>query len=560
MFGGEVERAAVAWGRRLFGRLFVDGDDGKLAKQMSEDRDIKDMDGKAGSAGGEEGGKVAATAGRGAAALAVAKLYFLVSGLAIYFVLPRILSPEQWGDYLLVTGVAVIINNVMVSGTIQAVSRFTAQNEVAAAQVRWAGLRMHAFLGTGASVLLMGLGVFLSWWWKDLALAPLFLLMGAMVVFYANYSVFVGSANGQRRFLRQAGLDMGYATLKAILVLLGAWLLASHGDKVGVGGALGGLVTASGVILVVSVLVVGAPSRAEPKIPVRPLAKFALALFLYTLIFNLLMRVDLILIKRFGATLAPAGVGSAAFASKLAAQYGTAQVFAFVTLQVLMSVALVLFPLVSRSTAEKDHEKTRLYVGQTMRVGALVGAGVAAVLSSRPGDIVTVIYPETYRAAGLALQYLSWGVAALALMALGCWALNGAGKSKQAILVVLVALVAAAGLDLAALMTADNPAEVLSHTAAATAAGMGVGLVAAAWSLWKNFGVFMPWASLVRVLVAGGVTFAVGLQFGSASRLVVLGRAFGLGILYLVVLAVLREFTKADLELFKGLLSRKKKA
>ncbi len=512
------------------------------------------------AAGVEEGSeaKVAATAGKGAAALAVAKLYFLVSGLAIYFVLPRILSPEQWGDYLLVTGVAVIINNVMVSGTIQAVSRFTAQNEGAAAQVRWAGIKMHSVLGTGAALLLVTLGISLSWWWKDMALAPLFLLMGAMVVFYANYSVFVGSANGQRLFIRQASLDMGYATLKVILVLLGAWLFASSGGKVGVGGALGGLVSASAVILLVSVLVVGAPSRLDPKIPVRPLAKFALAMFLYTLIFNLLMRVDLILIKRFGAMLAPAGVGSASFASKLAAQYGTAQVFAFITLQVLMSVALVLFPLVSRSSAEKDHEKTRLYVGQTMRVGAIVGVGVAAILAARPGDIVTVIYPETYRAAGLALRYLSWGVAALALIALGCWALNGAGKSRQAIVVVLAALLAAAGLDLLALVTAQDPSQVLSRTAAATAAGMGLGLLVVAWMLRRVFGVFMPLASLLRVLLAGGVVFGLGMFLGHASRLMILVQSLGLGLVYLLLLALLREFTKADMELFKGLLPGKK--
>ncbi|MCD6499299.1 MAG: hypothetical protein J7M25_13485 [Deltaproteobacteria bacterium] len=496
-------------------------------------------------------------AGKGAAALVIAKLYFLLSGWIIYFTLPRILDARQWGDYLLVVGLTSVINNVMVGGTIQSISRFTAQSEATAAQVRWAGMRMHSMLGTSAAVLFVGVGAALSLWWSDLGLVPLFFLMGAMVVFYSFYAVFVGSANGQRAFVKQAGLDMSYATLKILFVLGGAYLLSSWGGRTGVGGALGGLVTAAAVIMAVSVAVVGRPSRAEPKISVRPLIRFTLALFLYVLVLNLLMRSDLFLIKKFGASLAGAGQDAAAYASTLAAKYGTAQVFAFIIYQVLMSVAFVVFPLVSKSTFENDHETTRGYVRQTMRAGLMVSAGVAAVLSSMPEAIISVIYPPQYRIGGISLQFLAWGVAGMSMTVIGCAVLNGAGKTKHAVAATGLTLVLAIVGNIIVLSRARTEEQILVRAALTTTTAMLIGFGATGGLLWHHFRAFIRPVTIVRVVIAAAATWTLGHELPEFGRVATVGLSGGLLVVYGVILIVLRELGPDDRKLLTGLLKRR---
>ena len=86
-------------------------------------------------------------AGRGVLYIAFAKLYFMLVGLVMQLRLPAILSRGAFGSYSLVSNIASLVNNVLVTGTIQAVSRFSAQEPAKARRVQQAGLRMHVRLG-----------------------------------------------------------------------------------------------------------------------------------------------------------------------------------------------------------------------------------------------------------------------------------------------------------------------------------------------------------------------------------------------------------------------------
>ena len=64
------------------------------------------------------------TAGRGVLYIAFAKFYFMLAGLIVQFRLPALLSRVEWGSYSSVNALISPVNNVLVTGTIQAVSRF----------------------------------------------------------------------------------------------------------------------------------------------------------------------------------------------------------------------------------------------------------------------------------------------------------------------------------------------------------------------------------------------------------------------------------------------------
>jgi hypothetical protein len=149
--------------------------------------------------------------------IAFAKLYFMVAGALIEFRLPVILSRAMYGAYGVVSSLVSPINNVMVTGSIQAVSRFTAQKPETARIVEAAGLRMHLWVGVPTAILFIAGGAGLvGWAMGDTAKIGPLMLAGVIVMTYAFYAVLVGTANGLRQFNRQAGLDVTSATLASV--------------------------------------------------------------------------------------------------------------------------------------------------------------------------------------------------------------------------------------------------------------------------------------------------------------------------------------------------------
>ena len=142
----------------------------------------------------------ATSASRGVIFIALAKLYFMVAGYVIYFVLPRMLGSEvSWGEYSVVVGLVSVIDNVIVTATIQGVSRFTAQQEDLAEAVKKTALRVQLVLGGGTAALYALLAPWIARWERDPALTPLYRYSAGIVLCYSFYAVFVGSLTGAAR-------------------------------------------------------------------------------------------------------------------------------------------------------------------------------------------------------------------------------------------------------------------------------------------------------------------------------------------------------------------------
>jgi O-antigen/teichoic acid export membrane protein len=491
------------------------------------------------------------TAGRGVLYIAVAKLYFMMAGYAIYFVLPRLLHDEaQWGDYLVVIGLVSVIDNVLVTATIQAVSKFTAQQEAHAEAVKRAGLQVQLILGVGLAALYVVGAPWVARWERDASLTNLYRLSAGIMLCYAFYSVFVGSLNGLRRFGRQAALDMTFATLRMAAILSAAAM------GMGVAGAIGGFVAAAVVILVVSALWVGLP-RGTTRFAVRELWSFMAQLFVYTLALNLIMRVDLFLVKRFAAELSGAAAAEAAkVASAYAGYYGTAQSLAFIPYQAILAVAFVVFPLVSRSTFENDLKTTQSYVRQTLRLSLIFVVGVAVVFMANPEAVINVVYQSKYRIGGPALRVLSLGMICFSMFTIINTILNGAGRTGQAIISGVVTLAAASAANYVLIPRAATPESALFIAAAATASAMALGMIISAIFVYKDFSALIPSLSVVRVVIAGVVALVVGHFVPERSKLFTLAECVVVVAVYVVVLIVLREFSADDVARFRRVLRR----
>jgi stage V sporulation protein B len=531
-------------------------------------------------------------AGRGVVYIAFAKFYFMFAGLFVQIRLPALLSRASFGAYSLVASIASFVNNVIITGTIQAVSRFSAQEPGKARAIQHAGLRMHVRLGLPIAIGFIAAAPLVSMFLLDSSKTAPLMLAGLIVGGYSFYAVFVGTANGLHLFHKQAGLDITFTTLRA------TGLLGMAMAGLGVIGVIGGWVAAVGVILCASIVWIGLPGKIAPedRLPVRPMIRYFAGVAAYLTLFNALMFVDSLLIKRFTTIyfddhkydLAYALVSTVPWGAKATgyhadpsvladvqnAYYAAVQNLARLSYQAIIAATFVIFPLVSKSTFSEDRETTRRYVEITSRYSLIFATAIAVVMAANPVDVLGLVYAPDYAQLGApALVWLAFGNVAFSVFAINGTILNGAGHTRDAIAVALFTVSLAFAGNWIAIPFAAEAGRTLEVAAIVTSAAMLAGAIVSAILLRQRFGATLPLLSLARIGAATAAAFVVGRliplgmtkptgldlwEVSHRSKLMTLVVAVAVGVTYLVVLVATRELGARDLAAIKAV--RKKRA
>jgi O-antigen/teichoic acid export membrane protein len=507
------------------------------------------------------------TAGRGVIYITFAKMWFMLTGWALIFGLPRIFKWASDGDVekgqalfgaykLVIMGVS-FINNGIITGTIQAVSKFTSEDESGAEAVKRTALKVQGGLGIAIAVLYIGFAGLLADILGSPDLAMLMRLSAGIIVAYSCYAVFIGSFNGRRLFSRQALFDITYSTIKTALIVG----LAAVGFEV-LGTVVGFLLAA--IVIAVAAAVASGWSGSGSFSAKRYL-KFAALLIAYTFGLNLVMSLDLFLLKGIASDLAiesGMNVEAASAAGKaLAGQYGAAQGLAFIPYQAILSIAFVAFPMISKATFENDMQKTRDYIRKTLRFSAIIIIGLTSVFTALPGQALALIFPPEYQAASDALGVLSLGMAAFSLLVVSNTILNSAGLVRRTMALIATTLIAVVGA-VAALATNAGPGpDALAATALGSTAGMCFGLIISAVAVYRRFGTFWPWATALRVGAAGALTIGFGrVVLPFSGKLITIFECIAVVAVYVIALVVTREFRLEDLDQLKQVIKHKNRS
>ncbi|MFO8074384.1 MAG: polysaccharide biosynthesis C-terminal domain-containing protein [Polyangia bacterium] len=455
--------------------------------------------------------------GRGAIAITAAKVWFMVTGWALIFCLPRIFKwtsdgdpqrgQELFGAYKLVFMGISFVNNGIITGTIQAVSKFTSEGASDPGDVRRAALGVQGGVGVALAVAYMAFAGLLADLLGSPELAGLMRISAPVIAAYSCYAVFIGSFNGRRLYGRQALFDFAYSTVKVGLILG----LAAAGMEV-LGTVLGFLVAA--VAVAVAAGIAAGRGGTGTRFSARRYLSFAAVLIVYTFALNLVMSLDLFLLKGVTAELAldsGAGADEASGLSKLlAGRYGAAQGLAFIPYQAVLAIAFVAFPMISRVIFVGDVERTRRYVRSTIRFSAILIAALASVFVALPRQALLLVFPPEYSAAAPALSVLAVGVACFGMMVIGNTILNGAGHPWRAMGVVLAALAAVSALVSVLVRLAGPGEDALLAAAGGTALGMFFGLALSGLAVLRRFRAYWSFLSALRVGVAVLAAVALG--------------------------------------------------
>lgn len=460
--------------------------------------------------------------------------FSFIANYLIYLILGRfLLGPELLGSYAVVISLVSVIEMVLVKSVQQVVSKFVSENPDAKQSIRKkAALLITAIDIACFAVYFAGSGLIANAF-GDPSLAPYIKLAAVLFLFQPVFSAFSGYLNGVQRFVAQAGLRTFYALAKLFLVVGLVYI------GFGLFGAVGGFVIASFFGVLASFFMTSKKVAEKPVLfGYRRFLFFMASIVVFSVFSDLMVNIDLFAVKAL----------SGAQSSLLSGYYVAASTIARIFPTVISAIAFAIFPLISKATFQKNPEKARFYISNTMRYSLLGIIPVAILFASTPKELISLVYSDEYLPGAEALSILSIAFAVYAVFFVLCTIIAGSNRPKLAAGISFAALALSAVLNLLLV-----PQFLINGAAFATLAGSVFGLVLSAGFVLHYFRALVPWKSVLKMAVASLVIFAIS-AYWPVSGILLAGKYFALLCLYMLLLFLMGEFSKMDFDVVKNII------
>jgi stage V sporulation protein B len=497
------------------------------------------------------------SAGRGGLAVAGAKLYFILLGLVQQIVLPRVLGLNGYGALSRVLSLASMAYNPITTTSIQAVSRTVVQappNELPATLRKV--LLFHLGFGVTVAALFAGLSTTIAKFAGAGHVEVPLRILSCVLLIYAVYTPLIGVANGQKRFVVQAGFDVLSATLRTVGLVLGA-IVAQRAQHGGPTGSAVGFVVSAAVIVVLASSVIGVGRSGATGFKLSSYVALAVPLLLGQILLNLLFQADLTLLGRFASEAALKSGASLDRADALVGAYRATQLFSFLPYQILIAITFILFPMLASAAKSQDSAAIARYVRTGLRLTLVIaGAMVSVTVGLAPRLLDLLFGAEAAALGGRALGLLALGFGAFAVFGLQTTVLNSLGRERQSMWVTAFAVVVVVALCVGRARGAALSEEMLWRTAQATSTGLAAATLLAAWLVYRAAGGLVSPLTLLRTVAALGVAALLARMAFPPGKLMTLVAAAVTPCFYAAVLLLTRELGRADLDVIRRIVKR----
>jgi len=470
--------------------------------------------------------------------LTLSEIVFNVAGYIIHSAVGRILGPAEYGRYSLIvtltTTIIILIGNGIPTAMSKFISeRFDKRPEEIASIKRTALLLQIAVMGS-VTVLFFFAAPILAHLLGDASLTPLFQLSSLIIPAFAAASFYFSYFTGLHKFNVQALLKTVRAVARVLCIIGLAYVFGTEGT-------ITGYILAPLIVFFIALYADKVFYRQElwqkngilSSVSAQSILAFAWPLTLFMLFYELLISIDLFLVKRFLHDDFFTGIYNAALT------VGRIPYFLFYAL------TIVLFPAISHSTANKNSTRTRTILSNVLRIQWLLLTPITILMVTYAKPIIQIFYGTTYSSSVEAMQILVVGASFLTLFYVMSFALNGAGKIK------IPMLFAATGLAINGLLGwLFIPRFGISGAAWATTVTSFFLMIATNIIIHRNFSVRMAHADIVKVLGAGLVIAFLSQLMKSPSVFMSLFFATCLFIFYFTLLFIMKTYTREDIRLF----------
>lgn len=479
--------------------------------------------------------------------LTLAEIVYNLSGYVVHALTGRFLGPAEYGRYGLVITLTTMVIVLVGNGIPTAMSKYLASvSEKDPAAIygirRAARLLQLGLIGVltlafylAAPLLARALG--------DPSLTPLLELSAFIIPTFAAASFNLYFFVGLHFFRVQAALK----TLRSLARVGFIGGLALVG---GVTGAVTGNILAPLLVFVVGLVIEPwlmrryypealAKKRSAPDFPWRSILAHAWPLTLFLLFYELVLTLDLFLVKILLAD------------DHLTGIYNAAITVGRIPYYLFYALALALLPTIAKSEAHASRDETKRLLMQSLRLMLFLLVPITLLLARYAPEVLHLFYGSAYSEAARPMALLTAGVACLTVFYVFTFALNGAGLLRFPLILSIVGVALALALNLLLI-----PVYGLMGAASAVTITCLILMLGILVKVFTHFELAFPWRMVALSALAAIHMHVLG-HFLPAGQWFVLSSAI-LGLFYLFFLYLTKVLTQDDLDVITSHITKKK--
>ena len=459
----------------------------------------------------------------------LAQILFIASGYAVHIGMGRILGPERYGEFGVIMSLLAVLEVFLVRGMRETVTKYTAEFPGKTPAIKKQALKIEAIFGGILFLLFFVSAKPVALAFHDLNLAPSLRTSAFIIPLIAIYSVYIGTLSGQRMFGKRA-ISMNVQSLGKVAAVYFFTLLGF-----GLQGAIGGYIVSYVLALIAALYLSRDTPKEDGVFSARQLISFAIPIVIFSGALSLLMNMDIFFVK----TLIKEGQAAGFYTSALALTRAPYLVF--------YAFAITLLPVISQLTSTNQLQEASRYINLSLRLLLILLAPLVFFTSGLAGPIIRLFYSSRYLPAARPLSILIFGVMFLSLLSVLAAVITGIGKPKISMALALALLPLDFLLNLFLI-----PRFGLSGAAAATTLTCLAGFIVSAFFVQKKFGRLMRGNSLLKILLSSFLLYIVTRLWPVSGWTLV---PYGLGLFtsYIILLTLLKEIRREDLNLFRNL-------
>lgn len=327
----------------------------------------------------------------GMVVLGAQQVFACVSALVIHVATGRLLGPESYGMFSVVSAVLQALTFVFLTGIPLAASKYTAEDDRFAASIRRKGLAIQSVAGLLAAALLYVGAHELAALLGNRDLAPLLRTGAFALPCLAVGHVYVYQLNGLRAFRKQAVALASLNLFKMLATL--AFLLLGYG----LGGVVRGWIVSAVLFFAVSRWLGGGIAGSH-EIATRKLFRLGGLFFMVYLAVAAWGQIDLVMLEVLGNE--PGDVGLFTAASTLA--WAPASLF--------YPLLLVQFPSVSQAAGSGAPGEVRRSLERSLSLSFMILCPLVVGAHVAGRELLALFYGRQFAGAGFVLGPLAVGV------------------------------------------------------------------------------------------------------------------------------------------------------
>lgn len=475
--------------------------------------------------------------------LTIAEVFFNLSGYIVHSGAGRILGPEDYGRYAVVVTLSIMTITLIGHGVPISMSKYlsefyTKKPELVSVIKKKAFFLQVGLVGAAASVFFFFIPL-LARVLGDLTLAPLFYLSILILPAYGLDSYYFYYYSGIRKFGFQSVLKIVRSFLRIVVIIGLIYLL-------GVKGAIWGYILVPFLVFILAWsfdIFHFRKSFSKIKKSVafdwKKLLSYAWPITLFMIFYEVLISLDIYFIKGILRDDYQTGI------------YNSALLVARIPYFLFYALTVILLPSVSKLLSEKQKEKARKLVSDSLRLMLIVLIPVVVFLVGFSAPVIEFIFGSSFSEAAPILNVLSFGMAFLAIFYVLSFALNGSPKVKVSMKIAAFGMVLNAVLNFFFIKTWG----IMGAAWATSLASLFVMSLSLFFS-FKIFGNIIKFKSFFKMLIAGGLIGIISIFLTKGKFIFILwGIALFAG--YLFFLYAFKEISVKDLKILAKIFKRK---